>query len=107
MDGDADRPRLVGERAGDRLPDPPGGVGRELEALAVVELLRRANQPDRAFLDQVEERQRRVVELRFGLNGEPPQTLDEVGRTFNVTRERIRQIESQTLQRLRALRSSF
>ena len=52
---DADRARLVGERAGDRLADPPGGVGRELEALAVVELLGRADQAERALLDQVEE----------------------------------------------------
>ena len=48
-------------------------------------------------------RERRVLELRFGLNGEQPQTLDEVGRVFSVTRERIRQIESRTLQKLRAL----
>src|SRR4051812_18311842 len=46
---DADRPRLVGERAGDRLADPPGGVGRELEALAVVELLGGADQSQRAL----------------------------------------------------------
>ena len=48
-------------------------------------------------------RERRVIELRYGLNGERPLTLDEVGRTFNVTRERIRQIESQGLKKLRAL----
>src|SRR5215217_1967849 len=57
VDRDADRARLVGERARDRLADPPGRVGRELEALAVVELLRRADQAERALLDQVEERQ--------------------------------------------------
>src|SRR3954453_10985879 len=44
VDRDADRPRLVGERAGDRLADPPGRVRRELEALAVVELLGGADQ---------------------------------------------------------------
>ena len=49
------------------------------------------------------ERERRVLELRFGLNGEAPRTLDEVGRAFNVTRERIRQIENQSLKKLRAL----
>ena len=48
-------------------------------------------------------RERRVLELRFGLSGEREQTLDEIGRTFNVTRERIRQIENQTLSKLRAL----
>ena len=55
--GHPDRPPLVGERARDGLADPPGRVGRELEALAVVELLGRAHEPDRPLLDQVEERQ--------------------------------------------------
>ena len=67
VDRDPDRARLVGERSGDRLADPPGRVGRELEALAVVELLRRANETERALLDQVEERQPLVaVVLRDG-----------------------------------------
>jgi RNA polymerase primary sigma factor len=44
-----------------------------------------------------------VLELRYGLDGEQPRTLDEVGRAFNVTRERIRQIENQSLKKLRAL----
>jgi RNA polymerase primary sigma factor len=48
-------------------------------------------------------RERRVLELRYGLDGEHPRTLDEVGRTFSVTRERIRQIENQSLKKLRAL----
>jgi len=51
-------------------------------------------------------RERRVLEMRYGLNGEHPRTLDEVGRTFNVTRERIRQIENQSLKKLRALADS-
>ena len=46
------------------------------------------------------ERERRVIELRFGLNGETPRTLDEVGRAFNVTRERVRQIENHALKKL-------
>ena len=45
----------------------------------------------------------RVLELRYGLGGEHPRTLDEVGRTFNVTRERIRQIENQSLKKLQSL----
>jgi RNA polymerase primary sigma factor len=48
-------------------------------------------------------RERRVIELRYGLAGEHPRTLDEVGRTFNVTRERIRQIETHSLQKLQNL----
>ena len=55
------------------------------------------------ILSQLSQRERRVLELRYGLNGEHPRTLDEVGRAFNVTRERIRQIENQSLKKLRAL----
>ena len=54
-------------------------------------------------LSMLSYRERRVLELRYGLNGEHPSTLDEVGRAFNVTRERIRQIENQGLKKLRAL----
>jgi RNA polymerase primary sigma factor len=49
------------------------------------------------------EREREVIEMRFGLTGERPYTLEEVGRAFNVTRERIRQIENHTLKKLEAL----
>ena len=59
--GHPDRPALVGDRARDGLADPPGRVGRELEPLAVVELLGRADEPDRSLLDQVEERQALVA----------------------------------------------
>ena len=48
-------------------------------------------------------REQRILEMRYGLDGEQPRTLDEVGRAFNVTRERIRQIENQCLKKLRAL----
>ena len=54
----------------------------------------------RDVLGTLSERERRVLELRYGLGGERPRTLDEVGRTFNVTRERIRQIEDRALQQL-------
>jgi len=49
------------------------------------------------------ERERRVIELRFGLSGAQPYTLEEVGRAFGVTRERIRQIENTTLKKLEGL----
>jgi len=55
------------------------------------------------ILSTLSHRERRVLELRYGLDGEHPRTLDEVGRTFNVTRERIRQIENQSLKKLRGL----
>jgi RNA polymerase primary sigma factor len=57
-------------------------------------------------LGMLSPRERAVLELRYGLDGKPPRTLDEVGRTFNVTRERIRQIENQSLKKLRALADS-
>jgi RNA polymerase primary sigma factor len=57
----------------------------------------------RGILSALSERERRVLELRYGLDGQQPRTLDEVGRAFNVTRERIRQIEHQGLKKLRAL----
>lgn len=52
-------------------------------------------------LDTLSERERKVIELRFGLIDGHPRTLEEVGRVFGVTRERIRQIESKTLSKLR------
>ena len=57
----------------------------------------------REALENLSYRERRVLELRYGLGGEHPRTLDEVGRTFNVTRERIRQIENQSLKKLQGL----
>jgi RNA polymerase primary sigma factor len=58
------------------------------------------------ILNTLSSRERQVLELRYGLDGRHPRTLDEVGRTFNVTRERIRQIENQSLKKLRALADS-
>ncbi|HMG45605.1 MAG TPA: sigma-70 family RNA polymerase sigma factor [Acidimicrobiales bacterium] len=53
------------------------------------------------LLDNLDARERRVLELRFGLGDDRPQTLDEVGRQFGLTRERIRQIEAKALTKLR------
>jgi RNA polymerase primary sigma factor len=65
------------------------------------EHLRRENL--RRALAALPTREREVIEMRFGLTGERPYTLEEVGRAFNVTRERIRQIENHTLKKLEAL----
>jgi RNA polymerase primary sigma factor len=54
-------------------------------------------------LDSLPDRERLVIELRFGLRGEQPYTLEEVGLEFGVTRERIRQIENDTLKKLETL----
>jgi RNA polymerase primary sigma factor len=72
------------------LPDEAAEVTLRKEALQKI-------------LHSLSSRQRQVLELRYGLDGQHPRTLDEVGRTFNVTRERIRQIENQSLKKLRAL----
>jgi RNA polymerase primary sigma factor len=54
-------------------------------------------------LSSLPDRERQVIELRFGLNGQQPCTLEEVGKAFGVTRERIRQIENNTLKKLQSL----
>ena len=60
----------------------------------------------REALENLSYRERRVLELRYGLAGELPRSLGEVGRVFNVTRERIRQIETQSLKKLECLREA-
>ena len=72
------------------LPDEAAEVALRRDAL-------------RSILGALSPRERQVLELRYGLDGRQPRTLDEVGRAFNVTRERIRQIEHQSLKKLRAL----
>jgi RNA polymerase primary sigma factor len=57
----------------------------------------------RRALGSLSYRERRVLELRYGLGDKEPRTLDEVGRTFNVTRERIRQIENGSLRKMQLL----
>ena len=52
-------------------------------------------------LDTLTSREEKVLRLRFGLDDGRPRTLEEVGKVFNVTRERIRQIEAKALRKLR------
>ena len=65
------------------------------------ENLRRENV--RTALDALPDREREVIEMRYGLSGQKARTLEEVGRAFGVTRERIRQIENNTLKKLEGL----
>ena len=65
------------------------------------ENLRRENV--RRALDALPPREREVIEMRYGLKGHKARTLEEVGRAFGVTRERIRQIENNTLKKLEGL----
>ncbi len=81
---------------GDFLPD---GADRPEETVEV----RLQKETLYELLAQLPYRERRVLELRYGLDGKSPRTLDEVGRTFRVTRERIRQIENQSLRKLQGM----
>ena len=74
--------------------DPSGGI--ELEDM---------REAMRVVLDELPERERDVMKMRFGLNAEHGATLEEVGQAFNITRERVRQIEVRALFRLRHVSS--
>ena len=69
--------------------------------LVLADLLRRVEL--QGALDQLSERMRHVLELRFGLNGKIPKTLEEVGADLGVTRERVRQLESRALRELQSV----
>ncbi len=75
------------------VPRPPEEVSLELRRAEV-----------EGVLSQLTYRERKVLELRFGLFGEEPRTLEEVGQRFGVTRERIRQIEAKSLTKLQGQR---
>ena len=75
------------------VEDNPGDVRLTKEAL-------------KDALENLGYRERRVLELRYGVGDEHPRTLDEVGRAFNVTRERIRQIEHRALKKLETIREA-
>ena len=53
------------------------------------------------WFETLSDNEKRILTLRFGLDDKEPQTLDTIGRSFGVTRERIRQIESKSLEKLR------
>jgi RNA polymerase sigma factor (sigma-70 family) len=80
---------------GDLLADPTSEAPFDAAAAAI----ERADL--RALLGHLDARERAILTLRFGLDDDRPLTLDEVGRRFNLTRERIRQIEAKALTKLR------
>ncbi|MEX2294650.1 MAG: sigma-70 family RNA polymerase sigma factor [Acidimicrobiales bacterium] len=80
---------------GDLLADDNADAPFEAAALSL------ARDDLQVLLDYLNPREREILSLRFGLQGEQPLTLDEVGQMFNVTRERIRQIEAKALTKLR------
>jgi RNA polymerase primary sigma factor len=91
----------VGEEDDSSLGDFVEDQTAESPFEQAAERLRRENL--RRALAALPVREREVIEMRFGLTGERPYTLEEVGQAFNVTRERIRQIETHTLRKLEAL----
>jgi RNA polymerase primary sigma factor len=91
----------IGEEEESELGDFVEDQSAESPFELASERLRRENL--RRALAALPEREREVIEMRFGLTGERPYTLEEVGKAFNVTRERIRQIENHTLKKLEAL----
>jgi RNA polymerase primary sigma factor len=90
--GDEDESELGDFVADDAVSEPFEEASEHLQQEGV-----------RKALDALPERERQVIELRYGLTGLEPLTLEEVGRAFGVTRERIRQIENNTLKKLKRL----
>ncbi|MDQ3933398.1 MAG: RNA polymerase sigma factor RpoD [Actinomycetota bacterium] len=91
----------IGEEEDSELGDFVEDDASDSPYEVAVENLRRENV--RKALDALPEREREVIEMRFGLKGHEARTLEEVGRAFGVTRERIRQIENTTLKKLELL----
>jgi RNA polymerase primary sigma factor len=91
----------IGEDEGSELGDFLEDDAAESPLDTAMENLRREHV--RKALDALPSREREVIEMRFGLEGHQARTLEEVGRAFGVTRERIRQIESMTLRKLELL----
>ncbi len=90
--GDGDESELGDLVADDSVEEPFDAATEHLQR----EDIQRA-------LDALPERERQVIELRYGLRGHEPLTLEEVGRLFGITRERVRQIENNTLKKLKQL----
>ncbi|MBW3659532.1 MAG: sigma-70 family RNA polymerase sigma factor [Actinobacteria bacterium] len=86
-DGDA----TMGDLIADADSVDPADTAQEVDALSQIE----------AALDALDERERIILILRFGLNGEEPQTLEQIGEHFGLTRERIRQMQNRALAKLR------
>ena len=94
----------IGEEEDSQLGDFIEDEDATIPVEAVSEIMQKEELS--AVLSTLTHRERKVIELRFGLKGEHPRTLEEVGQKFGVTRERIRQIEAKTLAKLKAYRDS-
>jgi RNA polymerase sigma factor RpoS len=92
---------LIGDQEEDTLKD----ILQDTNALSPANFsddIRRREHIDE-WLTQLSVSERKVIEMRFGLNDGEPKTLDSIGKEFGITRERVRQIETQALNKLRAI----
>jgi RNA polymerase primary sigma factor len=94
----------IGEEEDSQLGDFIEDEDATMPVEAVSEIMQKEELSQ--VLGTLTHRERKVIELRFGLKGEHPRTLEEVGQKFGVTRERIRQIEAKTLAKLKSYRDS-
>ena len=94
----------IGEEEDSQLGDFIEDEDATMPVEAVSEIMQKEEL--NSVLGTLTHRERKVIELRFGLKGEHPRTLEEVGQKFGVTRERIRQIEAKTLAKLKSYRDS-
>jgi RNA polymerase primary sigma factor len=94
----------IGEEEDSQLGDFIEDEDAAIPVEAVSEIMQKEDLG--VVLGALTHRERKVIELRFGLKGDHPRTLEEVGQKFGVTRERIRQIEAKTLAKLKAYRDS-
>jgi RNA polymerase sigma factor RpoS len=92
---------LIGDQEEDTLKDILQD-NNALSPASVSDEIRRREHIDE-WLQQLSVSERKVIELRFGLNDGEPKTLDSIGKEFGITRERVRQIETQALNKLRAI----
>ncbi len=93
-----DAPAIEGELGlpmHERLDD--GDAPSPLESLSDSNMLTQIG----SLLEVLDERERHIIELRFGLRGEAPQTLEQVGELYGVTRERIRQLQKVAVKKMR------
>jgi RNA polymerase sigma factor (sigma-70 family) len=92
---------LIGDHEEDTLKD----VLQDTNAVSPESHLddRRRREHLERWLQQLSDNERKVIELRFGFNNDEPRTLDNIGQVFHITRERVRQIETQALSKLRAM----
>jgi RNA polymerase primary sigma factor len=94
----------VGDEEGSEFGELIADIGAECPYERAAKIL--TLETLRGALEQLSHRERRVLQLRYGLGGEQPRTLEAIGRSLEVTRERARQIESRALEKLKRLAES-